>query len=119
VAAVPLALAVFVLGTLTLAACGYALAAVAPSGRALGVIGLAILLPLSFLSDVFPVGGALPDVLTTAGALFPLRHFVHALTAAVGPSGPAVAWANLAVMGMWLIGGSLVAVRRFNWEPRR
>jgi len=118
-AAVPLALAVFLLGTLTLAACGYALAAVAPSGRAMSVIGLAILLPLSFLSDIFPVGGAMPELLTTVGALFPLRHFVQALTAAVGPSGPAVAWVNLAVMAAWLIGAAFVAVRRFNWEPRR
>jgi ABC-2 type transport system permease protein len=119
VAAVPLALVVFLLGTLTLAACGYALAALAPSGRALGVIGLAILLPLSFVSDIFPIGGVLPEVLTTVGSLFPLRHFVHALSAAVAPSGPTVAWANLAVMAIWLIGAGVVAVRRFNWEPRR
>jgi ABC-type multidrug transport system permease subunit len=118
-AAVPLALAVFLLGTLTLAACGYALAAVAPSGRAMGVIGLAILLPLSFLSNIFPVGGAMPDLLTTLGAVFPLRHFVEALTAAVHPDGPSVAWANLAVMSAWLIAASFVAVRRFSWQPRR
>jgi ABC-2 type transport system permease protein len=119
VTAVPLALAVVLLGTLTLAACGYALAAVAPSGKAMGVISLAILLPLSFLSDIFPVGAAMPEALTTVGSLFPLRHFVLALTAAVQPAGASIAWASLAVMAAWLIGASIVAVRRFNWEPRR
>jgi ABC-type multidrug transport system permease subunit len=118
VAGVPLALAIFLFGTLTLAACGYALAALAPSGRALGVIGLAVLLPLSFLSDVFPVGDALPDALKTAGSLFPLRHFVQALTAAVGPTGPEIAWGSMAVMTLWLVGAAFVALRRFNWEPR-
>jgi ABC-type multidrug transport system permease subunit len=119
VAAVPLALAIFLLGTLTLAACGYAVAAVVPSGRAMGVIGLAILLPLSFLSDIFPFGGALPDLLATVGALFPLRHFVQALTAAVDPDGASVAWRDLGVMVLWLVGAAFVAVRRFGWEPRR
>ena len=118
-AGLPIALAVLLLGTLTVAACGYALAAVAPSGRAMAVIGLAILLPLSFVSDVFAIGGTMPELLTTIGSLFPLRHFVHALTAAFDPDGVSVAWTNLAVMGAWLVGASVVAVRRFRWEPKR
>jgi hypothetical protein len=115
---VPLGVAVVVLGTLTITACGFALAAVAPSGRAMGVISLAILLPLSFFSDVFLIGGT-PEWMGTVGSLFPLRHFVHALAASLNPEGAAVAWTNLAVMGVWLVGATIVAVRWFRWDPKR
>ena len=56
VVGLPVALLIVILGTLTLAACGYALACVLPNARATAVVGLAILLPLSFLSDVFVFG---------------------------------------------------------------
>jgi ABC-type multidrug transport system permease subunit len=115
---VPLGIAVVVLGTLTIAACGYALAAVAPSGRAMGVISLSILLPLSFFSDIFVIGDA-PEWMGTVGSIFPLRHFVHALAASLDPEGVSVPWENLAVMAVWLVGASLVALRWFRWEPKR
>jgi ABC-type multidrug transport system permease subunit len=116
---IPLALLILLFGTLTLAACGYALAAVAPSGRAMAVLSLGILLPLAFISDVFPFGGSMPEWLTTIGALFPLRHFVHALAATLNPESPGVDWTNLAMMLAWLVGATLVAVRWFRWEPKR
>jgi ABC-type multidrug transport system permease subunit len=114
----PMGLGVVVLGTLTLAACGYALAAVAPSGKAMGVISLAILLPLSFFSDVFLIGDT-PEWIGTVGSIFPLRHFVHGLAAVLNPDGPTVPWTNLAVMSAWLVAAALVAVRWFRWEPKR
>jgi ABC-type multidrug transport system permease subunit len=116
IAGVPLAVAVLLLGTITLAACGFALVAVAPGARAVGVMGLSILLPLSFFSDVFPVGGA-PDWMATVGSLFPLRHFVHALAGSLDPAGLSVAWTDIAAMGVWLIAATLVAIRYFRWEP--
>lgn len=116
---VPLALVLLLFGTLTLAACGYALAALAPSGRAMAVLSLGILLPLAFVSDVFPFGGTMPDWMTTLGAIFPLRHFVHALAATLNPDSTGIAWTNLAMMGAWLIGATIVALRWFRWEPKR
>ena len=110
--------AVLVFGILTLAACGYALVAVAPSERAVTAIGLAVLLPLAFFSDIFIIGGA-PDWMATVGSLFPLRHFVHALAAALDPAGMSVQWMDLAAMAVWLVGTTLVAVRWFRWDPRR
>jgi hypothetical protein len=44
---------------------------------------------------------------------------VHALAASLNPEGAAVAWTNLAVMGVWLAGATIVAVRWFRWEPKR
>lgn len=118
-ARVPLAVAVLLFGTLTLAACGYALAALAPSGRAMGVLSLAILLPLSFISDVFPFGGTMPEWLTTIGSVFPLVHFVHALAGALDPAEASLEWTDLAVLAVWLVGAALIALRRFRWEPKR
>lgn len=114
---IPLGFLVVVLGTLTLAACGYALAAMAPSARAASAIGLGILLPLSFFSDVFLIGGA-PDWMASVGSLFPLRHFVHALAASLDPSGTSVPWVNLAVMFAWLAAATVVAARRFRWDAK-
>jgi ABC-type multidrug transport system permease subunit len=113
------AVGVFLLGTLTLAACGYMMAALAPSGRAIGVMSVAIVLPLAFISDVFPFGGTMPEWLTTIGALFPMRHFVHALGAALNPGSVGIDPVNLLVLGAWLLGATAVAVVRFSWEPRR
>lgn len=113
----PLAVGVMVLGTLTLAACGFALVAIVPSGRSLAAVGLAILLPLSFFSDVFAVGQA-PDWMAAVGSIFPLRHFVLALASSLDPAGISIPWTNLAVMTTWLVGASLVAIRFFRWEPK-
>lgn len=117
VGGLPVALAVLVVGILTVAACGYALAAVAPNGRAIAVMGLAVLLPLSFLSDVFPFFTP-PAWIVTVGSIFPLRHFVYALAGALNPAGPTIEWADLGVMVLWMAGAGLVAVRWFRWEPR-
>lgn len=107
---------ILLLGALTLAACGYALVAVTTSRRAVATVGLGILLPLAFFSDIFVVG-SVPDWMATVGSLFPLRHFVHALIAALDPAGTSIQWSGLAVMAAWLIGASLVAIRRFRWDP--
>ena len=113
-----LALGVALVGTLTLAACGYALVAIAPSTKAVTAIGLGLLLPLSFLSDIFLVGGT-PDWMGSVGALFPLRPFVHAMASALDPAGASVAWTDLAAMAVWLVAATAVAMRFFRWEPKR
>jgi ABC-type multidrug transport system permease subunit len=116
---VPLGAAVLLFGTLSLAACGYALVAILPSGRAIGVVGLALLLPLAFISDVFPFGGTMPEWLTAIASAFPLIHFVHALAGALDPGETSLEWLDLAVLGAWLVGATLVALRWFRWEPKR
>ncbi len=113
----PLALAIFALGTLTLAACGFALMVRTGNARATAVIGLSILLPLSFFSDVFLSGGG-PAWMATVGSVFPLRHLVHALDAAIDPAGVSLAWTDVGVMAAWLAVATVVAVRFFRWEPR-
>ncbi|MCU0484248.1 MAG: ABC transporter permease [Chloroflexi bacterium] len=113
-----LGVAVLLLGTMTLAACGYALVAVLPSAKAVPAVSLGTLLPLCFVSDIFVVGG-MPDWAAAIGSLFPLKPFVHALAGALDPAGLAIAPTDLAVMTAWLVTATAVAVRWFDWEPRR
>ncbi|MHC6210715.1 ABC transporter permease [Rhodococcus ruber] len=112
-----LAAAVVVLGTATLAACGFALAAVLPSSKAVSAVGLAILLPLAFFSDIFFLGDT-PGWMQTVGSVFPLKHFSNSLAAALDPSGSRILWGALAVMAAWLVAAALVATRTFRWGPR-
>ena len=119
VAGIAPAALIVVLGSATLAACGYALACLVHTARALSVAALALLLPLAFLSDIFVVGSTVPDWFATVGGLFPLRPFVHALAGAVNPAGINVNWTDMAVLGVWLIVASVFAIRRWRWQPTR
>jgi ABC-type multidrug transport system permease subunit len=110
-------LLVLLVGVLSLAAGGFLLAALVRNSRAVAAVGLAVLFVLSFFSDVFLVGG--PEWMGNVGALFPLKHLQNGLADAWDPSGPVIAWENLAVMAGWAVGAGALSVRFFRWEPRR
>ena len=109
-------LLMLVLGAGTMAACGLAIASRVPSAKAVGAVGLIILLPLSFFSDVFVVGG--PDWMRTVGSVFPLLHAQRVLKDAWNPAGPEIAWGSVGVLALWLVVAAAVAVRFFRWESR-
>lgn len=111
-----LGLLVLLVGTLTLAACGYVLAALVPNARAVAAVGLIVLLPLAFFSEVFFIDG--PEWMRSVGALFPLLHFQHALTEAWDPAGAELAWGHLGVLAAWGVVAGAVAIRFFRWEAR-
>ena len=75
--------------------------------------------PLVFLSGTFfPVG---PDsVLAKIGSFFPVRPFLQAIFATFDPLevGSRLHGGDLAVVAAWGAVASVVAVRRFRWEPR-
>ena len=114
--ALPSAAAVLLFGTVTMATCGLALVALVPTARAASTLTMAILLPLSFVSDIFVVGN-IPAPVQAFASLFPLKHVVAALAATLDPAGGSLAWTDLAVIAVWLVGASVVALRRFRWEP--
>ncbi|MFI7542502.1 ABC transporter permease [Actinoplanes sp. NPDC049599] len=100
-----------VLGACCFAALGLAAVALLRSATSLVAVTLGTLLPLSFVSDVFPVGDApLPGPLAAIGALFPLKHLMAALLAATSPDGPGSGFAagHLAVVAGWTVAGLLV-----------
>lgn len=108
-----------VVGISCFAALGLALAAIAPSARAVPAIANATLLPLAFFSDIFLIGD-LPPWMDAVGWVFPLKHFANAVADGVNPtiSGAGFFWDHLAVMAAWGTAGALIALRFWTWEPR-
>ncbi|GAA3340821.1 hypothetical protein GCM10020358_29840 [Amorphoplanes nipponensis] len=81
------------------------------SATSLVAITLGTLLPLSFVSDVFPVGDApLPGWPALIGNLFPLKHLAALLLAATSPAGPdsGIAAGHLAVVAAWTVAALLI-----------
>ncbi len=122
------ALVTFIVGVACFAALGLLVAGLAPSGEASPAIANATLLPLAFISDIFVVPSEnSPAWLATLGNVFPLKRFAVAFSKAFNPGEVAAAgsswldhfhWADLGVMALWLVGGAILAIRFFTWEPR-
>lgn len=106
-----------VAGTACFTVLGLAVAAVVHSPQAVVAVTLGTLLPLSFISKVFLVGGDLPAVLQVIGNVFPLKHVAQAMHTAFGPgtNGFGVAWLDLAVVIAWTAAGVLAA-RSLSWS---
>jgi ABC-2 type transport system permease protein len=115
----PAAIVTLVLGAVSLAALGLAVATLARTADQALPIAQFTFLPLSFISGVFyPLDGA-PQWLVTVANLFPLKHIVDAFDACFVPGTPngGWSWGDLAVIAIWGIAGLRVASRRFRWEP--
>lgn len=112
-------LLVFTLAIMCFAACGLALVSLVDGPQAVVAATLSLLLPLSFVSDIFIAVEEMPAVLNAIGWAFPLRHAVAAaVTATSGGALDGAFWGHLLVMAGWLAGAALVALRWFRWEPR-
>jgi ABC-2 type transport system permease protein len=111
-AAIPaVALAVLV-GGVSLAALGLALAALVRRSASVDAIALGTLLPVAMLSDVFPIAADFPAAVSNAMALLPLKPFQQAVADALASTTvPNVAWSSLAVLAAWGVAAALVATR--------
>lgn len=120
VAKLPAALVTFVVGAACFAALGLALAAASPTGDSAPAVANATILPLAFVSDVFIAMDNPPDWLTAVGNFFPLKHFVRAFQDAFHPlvDSPGFEFDHLAVMAIWGVVGTVLALKFFTWEPR-
>jgi ABC-2 type transport system permease protein len=120
----------FLVGAATFAAAGLMVAALVPSGDSAPAVAQATLLPIAFVSDVFIVTEDAPVWMESLGNIFPLKHFVAAFGDAFNPTltGSGLAWSgsdseyaigiHLAIMLAWGLGGAIIAVRYFKWEPQ-
>jgi len=109
-----------VVGTLSFAALGYALASVIRDADAVQPVTQAIVLPLYLISGVFISASLIPGWLTRIANFFPVRHLAQALLTAYNPyaQAPALAWHDLEIVALWGAVGLVVALRRFSWLPR-
>jgi len=110
----------FTLSICCFAACGLAIVTVVDGVQTVIAVSLSILLPLSFISDIFISIEEMPTVLNAIGWFFPLRHSVNAaVTATSGGALDAAFWGHLAVIAVWMTATGLIAWRWFRWEPRQ
>lgn len=112
----------FVVGSLSFALLGVALASVAGSASATPAVANATIIPLSFVSSVFiSFDNDIPRWLEVIGDVFPLKPFAVSMQEAMSPfsEAPALDGGRLAVIVAWGVAGAVVAWRRFAWEPVR
>jgi ABC-2 type transport system permease protein len=108
-----------VIGTLTFACLGYAVAGLIGSPDAAQPIVQATMLPLYFISGVWIPSSSLPHTLRQIAEIFPIEHLAAALHLASvrGSFSTALAPRDLLVLALWALGASALAARRFSWLP--
>jgi ABC-2 type transport system permease protein len=108
-----------ILGSVTFCVLGYALSSAIRSEDAAQPMVQAIMLPLYFISGVFIPNVNLPSWMRHVAEIFPVQHLADALHHAYDPAthGIGLVWTDLAVLAAWMVGGLLVALRRFSWTP--
>jgi ABC-2 type transport system permease protein len=116
----PGALIALVVGTLSLAALGFAAASIVPSENAAPPIANVLVLPLEFISGIFVPSNQIPDWMNTVAGVFPVKPLFDAVLTAFDPTttGAGIDWGDLAVLAAWGIAGVLIALRTFRWSPR-
>lgn len=116
----PGAIAVIVVGVVSLAACGFAAAALVPSENAAPPIANVLVLPLEFISGIFVPSEQIPDWMDTIAGVFPVKPLFDGLLTAFDPNttGAGFAWGDIAVLAAWGLAGIVLALRFFRWEPR-
>lgn len=114
----PLAIAELLLGVVCLGVLGLAVASLVRNAQSAVGLALGTLLPAAFISDIFVIGVTLPAVLDVVAGALPLRPLVRSVVAATAPTPQPVDPAELLVVVAWLVVGSVVLARRFDWAPR-
>jgi ABC-2 type transport system permease protein len=106
-------------GTLSFACLGYAVAGMIGSADAAQPIVQATLLPLYFISGVWIPTSTLPHALRQIAEIFPIEHLANALHVASvhGSLAGALAPADLLALAAWAIAAAAFALRRFSWLP--
>jgi ABC-2 type transport system permease protein len=107
------------LGTLAFAALGLALTGYIRSDEGSSAVVNAIYLPASFLSGSFWSPHAYPRFLEVIADILPLTYFIR-LVRDVVLRGDTIwsSWEQALVVAAWGLGGLVLAVRSFRWEPR-
>jgi ABC-2 type transport system permease protein len=118
-AKLPAALVTFVVGVVSFAALGLALASLIRTASAASSTANATVLPLALISGVFFSVADAPRWIQVIGDVFPLKPFVSAMQDAFDPAveAPGLSPGRLAVVAAWGLVGVVVALTRFRWEP--
>jgi ABC-2 type transport system permease protein len=109
-----------VVGMLSFTALGVGVSTLVPNADAAGpMISIVFFLLVAFSGLYFtiPPGSTLANI----SGYFPVRHLINAIEAAFNlvPGANPWAWSDLGVMAIWGVVGVLLALRRWEWAPRR
>jgi ABC-2 type transport system permease protein len=108
-----------VCGAFCFSGLGVAVSTFVPNEDAAPAIVNFIIFPLLFISGTFgPVSGT--STLTKVANVFPVRHLTQSMVAVFNPmaGGTGIVASHVAVMVAWGVGGIVLSVLRFRWEPR-
>ncbi len=109
-----------VVGMLSFTALGVGVSTLVPNPDAAGpMISIVFFLLLAFSGLYFPISPG--STLATVSSYFPVRHLITAILTSFNlpPGGSPWPWHDLLVMAIWGVAGVLIAVRRWEWSPRR
>ena len=100
-----------ILASASFSALGLALAMALPSMQLTLAVTNGVVIPLAFISDMFMIGGQMPDWLAAIGWLFPLKHLTALFADALNPylTGSGFQLDHLAVITLWGLAGAVVA----------
>ena len=108
------------LGALALAVAGTAVTPLLTSAQGANPLLTLTYLPLIIFSGGFGGLDGLPHWLNTVMSYLPAQPMIDAVTRALqSPAGPGLSGRDLAVLAAWALGGLLVSVRFFQWDPHR
>ena len=102
-------------------AMGLSISSAIPNADAAPAIVNALVIPASFVSDVFVPSDEVPPWLRTLADVLPLKHAVNTMDAAFNPVAgqSAYQWTDLGIVAAWGVFGLLMSLKFFRWEPRR
>jgi ABC-2 type transport system permease protein len=106
-------------GSAAFAALGTATAMAIRSAEGSSAVVNFVLLPMAFLSGGFGPTNGYPAVLRAIGDVLPLTYFVKLVNAVyLHGNGFWTQPGALAVLAGWGVGGVILSIRTFSWEPR-
>jgi ABC-2 type transport system permease protein len=107
-----------VLGAGAFAAMGIGFSTLIRSAEGSSAAVNVVLLPMAFLSGGFGPTAHYPKVLQAIAAVLPMKYFIE-IVYAIYLHGERL-WSKpgaIAVLAAWGLGGAIVSLRRFRWEP--
>ena len=110
-----------VLGVVCFSSLGVALSHLIPNFESAPAIVNAVFVPLILISGVFFDVKNVPGFLRDSAQALPLVHLVNGISGGLVAhhGGISKHLTALLVLGVWTVGGVIVAVRGFSWEARR
>jgi ABC-2 type transport system permease protein len=110
---------VLLLGAAAFAGLGIGLAALIRSDEGASAVVNLVVLPMAFLSGSFGPTRDYPDVLQAVADVLPLTYLIRLVQAAyLHGTSLFHDLGAVAVVVAWGVAGLVVAVRRFDWQPR-